>query len=193
MHTGWSWAVPLWYAVFAWAWWPEVKLVLAARRSPQRRGGADGGSFDVIVWAMWVAIGLAILATRVHRFSMAQPRAAFVVGLALLVTGSLLRRHCFRVLGQWFTGVVQVRGEQPVVEAGAYRWVRHPSYGAGILLSLGIGCSFSNWLSLASLGVLTTAAYAYRIHVEERALATTLGDRYVAYMARTKRVVPFLV
>ncbi|MEP7021658.1 MAG: hypothetical protein ABI808_13490 [Pseudonocardiales bacterium] len=33
---------------------------------------------------------------------------------------------------------------------------------------------------------------ALRIHIEEQLLASELGDRYVEYMARTKRFVPFV-
>jgi protein-S-isoprenylcysteine O-methyltransferase Ste14 len=35
-------------------------------------------------------------------------------------------------------------------------------------------------------------AFAYRIKVEERALVDALGDRYVSYARRTKRLLPFI-
>lgn len=38
----------------------------------------------------------------------------------------------------------------------------------------------------------TTAAFAYRIHIEEQFLVAELGDEYVQYMARTKRLVPYV-
>jgi protein-S-isoprenylcysteine O-methyltransferase Ste14 len=41
--------------------------------------------------------------------------------------------------------------------------------------------------------VAVTIAYGYRVSVEERALVAVLGDRYRAYMRRTKRFVPFVV
>jgi len=37
-----------------------------------------------------------------------------------------------------------------------------------------------------------TAAFLWRIHVEEQALADALGDNYRAYMRRTKRLIPFV-
>jgi protein-S-isoprenylcysteine O-methyltransferase Ste14 len=36
------------------------------------------------------------------------------------------------------------------------------------------------------------AAHAYRISVEEAALLAALGDPYVQYVRRTRRLVPFL-
>src|SRR5829696_5289565 len=117
----------------------------------------------------------------------------FVWPYAALVAGSLLRRHCFRMLGESFTGAVQVRAEQTVVQRGAYRWVRHPSYTAGILMFSGIGLSLGNWLSLAVLAVIPAATYVYRVAVEERALAATVGEPYREYMRRTKRFVPYVL
>jgi protein-S-isoprenylcysteine O-methyltransferase Ste14 len=38
----------------------------------------------------------------------------------------------------------------------------------------------------------TTAAFAYRVHVEEKFLVAELGDEYVRYMARTKRIIPYV-
>ena len=191
--TGWPWAIALWVAVFLWAYWPEFRVVRTALRSPAARSPADAGSLRLIMIGMWVGIGVAIAATRFRQFAMPHPRVVYVAGIALLVSGSLLRRHCFRVLGEWFTGAVQVRERQPVVEMGAYRWVRHPSYAAGMLMSIAIGTTFFNWLSLAALILFPLAAYAYRIHVEERALVGTIGAPYAEYMGRTKRLVPFVV
>jgi protein-S-isoprenylcysteine O-methyltransferase Ste14 len=34
--------------------------------------------------------------------------------------------------------------------------------------------------------------FAQRVHVEEELMLSELGDRYVEYMARTKRFVPFV-
>jgi protein-S-isoprenylcysteine O-methyltransferase Ste14 len=56
----------------------------------------------------------------------------------------------------------------------------------------GIGAALANWISLATLLVLVVVAFLYRVNVEERALATVIGDSYLHYMQRTKRFVPFL-
>jgi len=119
-------------------------------------------------------------------------RLLFWAGVVLIVLGSLLRRHCFRMLGDSFTGAVRVQADQAVIDRGAYRFVRHPSYSAGMLLYVGLGLALCNWLSLLVLVLATTVAYGYRVSVEERALAATLGERYLAYARRTKRFVPFV-
>jgi protein-S-isoprenylcysteine O-methyltransferase Ste14 len=81
---------------------------------------------------------------------------------------------------------------QTVIQEGAYRWVRHPSYTGGMLMYLGTGLALTNWLSAVILTAMGAAGYAYRVHVEERALATTLGEQYQDYMRRTKRFLPFV-
>ena len=106
--------------------------------------------------------------------------------------GSLLRRHCWRVLGNHFTGDVKAFADQPVIDHGAYRWVRHPSYTGGILMYLGTGLALTNWLSTLIITAAGALGYIYRVRVEEQALQANLGGRYQEYMRRTKRFVPFV-
>jgi protein-S-isoprenylcysteine O-methyltransferase Ste14 len=187
----WPEALAFWLA-YAWAFYPEWRLNRRAR--PGGEGAPDAGSCRAIVRGNAVATLIACLvafaapgaAMRAHR------EAIFWAGVAVLVLGSVLRRHCFRVLGEHFTYEVRAAPDQPVIERGAYRWVRHPSYTAGVLLFAGIGLALTNWLSLAILLLVPSALYAYRVAVEERALATTIGAPYRDYMRRTKRFVPYL-
>lgn len=95
------------------------------------------------------------------------------------------------VLG--FTAVVIVVPGQQVVERGAYRWVRHPSYSAGALLFAGMTLALGNWVSVAIALTAAVLTYSYRVRVEERALLETLGEPYRAYMRRTKRFIPMVV
>ena len=85
--------------------------------------------------------------------------------------------------------MVTTRADQPVIQSGPYRWVRHPSYAGALLSVLGIVLCSTNWLSLACL-LIVASGYAYRIRVEEQALAADLGPPYRDYMRRTKRLIP---
>lgn len=185
----------LFWAAYLWAFFPEARIIRAARRSPAAHGTQDAGSLRFILLASGGGALLAFLAAwAVPRASLTGDArlAAFWAGLVVMVAASVLRRHCFRVLGQWFTGAVEVRAEQPVITAGAYRWIRHPSYTAGGLLWIGIGLALGNWVSLLILTLTVIAAYGYRVRAEERALLATIGEPYRAYMARTRRFIPFL-
>ena len=129
----------------------------------------------------------------VFRFPASFTLTAFFLGCALLIGGSLLRRHCWRVLGQHFTGDVRAQSDQPVIDRGAYRWVRHPSYTGGILMFCGIGVALANWASLAILMLTSVAVYTYRIAVEEKALLDAIGEPYAAYMRTRKRFLPWIL
>src|SRR5262249_26989396 len=156
-------------------------------------GDQDAGSKRMILAGQGLAMFAAFLiAARVRSASFPHPLACFWIGLALIVAGSRLRRHCFRMLGTSFTGAVIVRPDQTVVERRAYRYIRHPSYTAGAILFLGVGLALGNWIGLALLMTVVAIVYAYRVHVEERALVETIGDPYRTYIGRTKRFVPFL-
>ncbi len=96
------------------------------------------------------------------------------------------------MLGASFTGAVIVTPDQMVVDRGAYHYVRHPSYTAGAILFFGIALALGNWISMVVVMGAVAVVYAYRVGVEERALATTIGEPYRRYMSRTKRFVPFL-
>jgi len=142
---------------------------------------------------MWIgyfaAYGLsavAALQVPVHRV------AIFLAGVAVIVLGSLLRRHCWRLLGASFTGDVRARQGQEVITRGAYALVRHPSYTAGTLMNVGIGIALGSWASALVLLVASLVVYLYRIEVEERALLAVLGEPYARFLSTRKRLIPFL-
>ena len=120
------------------------------------------------------------------------PIAVFWLGIVLMLGGIVFRQMAIRTLGKYFTFTVRVRAEQPVVDFGPYRWVRHPSYTGSLLTMIGIGLALLNWASLLCIVVFAGAGFAKRIAVEERALSGALGEPYRAYMRRTWRLLPFV-
>ena len=185
----WPYAPVFWLAFF-WAFAPEFRIVRQAQRTTST---ADAKSLHVIVFGMWVAtfaaFGIASLpALQFHTHRV----AVYFLGVAVLVCGSLLRRHCWRMLGTSFTGDVRASADQQVVTRGAYAILRHPSYTAGILLNTGMGIALGSWLSAILMAVASFSVYVYRMHVEERALLAAIGEPYRAFMATRKRLIPFV-
>ena len=123
---------------------------------------------------------------------MALPGPVAWSGVALVVLGTALRAWSMTVLGRYFTLTVQVSAGQPVIERGPYRVLRHPSYAGGELALLGVGLTLAAWPSTVLFAVPFILAHLHRIRSEEAALATTLGEPYVAYMRRTWRLVPWV-
>jgi protein-S-isoprenylcysteine O-methyltransferase Ste14 len=186
----WRYAIVYW-AVFLWAYVPEFILNQRSRKLLSRQ---DAGSFRIVMLLQGMAMGAGFAIGFAGKFgALAQPRMWYGIGLGVMIAGRLLRWHCFRMLGESFTAVVVVKPGQQIIERGAYRWIRHPSYTAGLILFGGSMLALSNWLSVAMVLIAAVLAYSYRVHIEERALLQTLGEPYRAYMQRTKRFVPKLL
>ncbi|HXO22541.1 MAG TPA: isoprenylcysteine carboxylmethyltransferase family protein [Thermoanaerobaculia bacterium] len=188
----WPYFLVFW-PILVWVFIPEFGVVarasLNAPPAPE-----DRGSLQVILVgfsiAMFAAFGLSFVAPQAALPG--NPSVWFFLGVLTLISGGLLRRHCFRVLDTFFTGVVTIQADHRVIESGAYRWVRHPSYSAALLIILGIAISLGNWLSVVVSFVIAFPAYSYRAHVEEQALLSSLGAPYAQFMATRKRFLPFI-
>jgi protein-S-isoprenylcysteine O-methyltransferase Ste14 len=181
----------IFWIVFLVAYVPEFFVVARAKPAPGDK--TDRGSLTVIIIASWLAFPAAFRVASWPRFALPTHHFIwFVLGLAILLAGSALRHYCFRTLGRYFTGNVKVQANQPVIEHGPYRFVRHPSYTGGMLMFLGTGLALTNWLSTLILVGMGAVTYSYRVRVEEQALESSLGQPYLEYMRRTKRFIPFV-
>jgi len=186
----WPYSIVYW-AVFTWAFLPEFRIVGRARR---QQTATDSKSLQVILavgsLSFFVAYPLAFVPAL--QFPGTHRVTVFAVGIVTMIAGALLRRHCWRLLGASFTGDVRVREDQAIVGIGAYRFLRHPSYTAGVLLNTGIGIALGSWAAALLLAVTSIAAYVYRMNVEEHALLSVVGQPYREFMSTRKRLIPFI-
>jgi len=185
-------ALIFWGACAVWIL-PEV-VAWKVKRSTGSAQARDKGSLILIAVLWWTGIALDLLLT----FFL--PQAAldwertslFFSGICLMLSGTALRWYSATILGKYFTFDVAVHGGQALIEAGPYRYIRHPSYTGALLTLLGFGLSLGNWAGLIAILSCMGAAYAYRIPIEEAALGAALGESYRQYVRRTWRLVPFL-
>jgi protein-S-isoprenylcysteine O-methyltransferase Ste14 len=185
-------ALMFWSAFVCWVL-PEA-IAWKVKRSADSARAHDQGSLKLISVLWWIGIAAGI------SLSLLLPQAAiswkrkslFFVGIGLMLLGVAFRWYSVRVLGEYFTFDVAIHRDQALIEAGPYRYLRHPSYSGALVSMLGFGLSLGNWAALAAGLSFLGFAYAYRIPIEEAALATALGDAYKRYQARTWRLVPFL-
>ncbi len=171
------------------AFWVASELIVIvlkhARGNASRR---DRGSLAIL----WGGITIAIFAASM----MSGYRPAriggqtFWLGLALIITGIVIRSIAIATLWRYFTVDVSIREGHELVDRGFYSVIRHPAYTGSLLSFLGLGLAFGNWLSFAIIAVVTIAGFSYRIAVEESALIEHFGDRYRDYVRRSKRLIP---
>jgi protein-S-isoprenylcysteine O-methyltransferase Ste14 len=117
----------------------------------------------------------------------------FYLGIALMVTGIALRQWSIRVLGRFFSTRVQIMSDHRVVTNGPYRVIRHPAYSGSLLTIVGLGLAARTWGGTLLIAALFGLAYYYRISVEEDVLKAELGQEYIDYAKKTKRLIPFLL
>lgn len=171
----------------------EIVLALLLRSRDNVARGSDRGSLGILWTTITLAIFAAIQVAARHPGPVPGPAAAWVgAGLALLLAGLALRWTAILTLRGAFTVDVAIARDQHLVERGPYRRVRHPAYTGNLLAFLGMALLFADWVAALTLVLPITAAFLYRIRVEERALRAAFGDEYGRYARRTWRLVPFL-
>jgi protein-S-isoprenylcysteine O-methyltransferase Ste14 len=170
------------------SWWWRSSRDPSARRE-------DRGSMVLVVGSVLVGLLLGfVLASQWRGAAIPVLRAQVTIaGLVLIVLGTTLRWWSILTLGRYFTLDVAVRSTQPVVQSGPYHFVRHPSYTGLLLIFFGVGLALANWASIIAILVVCSLGLLYRVQVEERALAESLGQPYVDYMRHTKRFIPLVV
>jgi protein-S-isoprenylcysteine O-methyltransferase Ste14 len=110
-----------------------------------------------------------------------------------VIIGIIIRQWSIYVLGRFFSSTVAIQKNQKVVDNGPYRLIRHPSY-TGILISLiGFGLALQSWAATLLIIIIFAVAYGYRIQVEEKTLTSELGDEYIEYSKKTKRLIPYIL
>lgn len=159
------------------------------------RGVFDRGSTVLLAIVFALGFVLLLVSPLLNDRDIGRMGGAIVVawsGIVVMLLGIGLRIWANQVLGRFFTRTLRVSEEQHVVRDGPYRVMRHPGYLGDILLWVGAALATLNWVAFACLTLAALAAYGYRIHVEEAMLRETLGEPYRAYMAQTRRLIPFI-
>ncbi len=166
-------------------------LIPRLRRRGKAKVTRDRGSAALIILSVFASI---IVASSLGGAGVGPlPNWAFYFGIFLIILGVVLRQWAIAVLGQFFSLTVRVAEDHRVVDKGPYRLVRHPSYTGIMITFTGFGMALQSWPAVLVLLIVFGITYGYRMHVEEATLASQLGEEYVAYTRRTKRLIPYLV
>jgi protein-S-isoprenylcysteine O-methyltransferase Ste14 len=163
-----------------------------------RRGGArverkrGNVASNMMVYFSWVAIlGFSVVFGKLGLWFL--PDWVYFIGIAVMLAGIAFRQWAIAVLGRFFSGVIGVQVEQKVVQSGPYRLIRHPSYTGALIFYVGMGLAVQSLAAVLVAVAIFGIVYSYRIFVEEKVLIGELGNSYVEYKKKTKRVIPYLI
>ena len=115
-------------------------------------------------------------------------RSPLAAGVVLIAVGLLVVAWGAAALGPNLTPFPRPRAEATLVEAGPYRYVRHPIYGGLIVAALGWSIA-----TVSPLALVPTVLLALLFDAKSRREEAWLTERlrgYAAYRARTRKFVP---
>ncbi|GAA5972233.1 hypothetical protein JCM11641_002366 [Rhodosporidiobolus odoratus] len=116
--------------------------------------------------------------------------AVFVLGLAVLAAGQILRSFAMISASSNFSHLK--RPDHQLVKTGIYSWSRHPSYAGFYWWAVGTQIVLGNPVcTIVFVGVLQWF-FAARIKVEERYLVKFFGQDYEEYRAKVPTRILFL-
>lgn len=169
----------------------EIVLSKAKRSEAKYSPRLDKSSLRFL----WIAILLSVflgvfLGVKGVGFIRVRHHILSLCGIFLMLLGLVLRWTAILTLRKYFTVNVSILPGHQIVKKGLYKYIRHPAYAGSLLSFLGLGLSFSNWLSAIVIFVPVLTAFIYRIQVEEKALIHAFGQEYLDYSNTTKRLIP---
>jgi protein-S-isoprenylcysteine O-methyltransferase Ste14 len=170
----------------------EVFMNLSQKRKSVVSTSRDKGSLWLLYMSITLgyALSFAIGATKIGRLN--HWDIFFAVGATLAIIGLIIRIHSILTLRQYFTYSVARLENHPIIETGLYKFIRHPGYSGQLLIFAGLATALSNGLSILFMLLPVSIGYIYRIKVEERFMLEQMGDDYLNYQKRTKRIIPFI-
>ena len=175
-------------------------LLTITRRGRSKTGEKQDKSTLGMLWmviAVSIMAGIFVARSRSLRavlwmFELPDGNWIPALAIGLFAMGLAVRWWAIVTLGRFFTVDVTIEKDHELVETGPFRVVRHPSYTGVLLAFLGWALTLRNWAAILVVLVPIFIAFVRRMNVEEEALRRALGEKYAAYMRRTKRLVPGL-
>ncbi len=114
------------------------------------------------------------------------------IGVAVAAAGLILHVTAIYTLGKYFKTVIIIQEKHELISKGLYKYFRHPSYFAGMIILLGMGLLLNNWYALLIILIIPFLTFIYRIRTEEKVLIQKFGQEYLNYKKKTWAILPFI-
>jgi protein-S-isoprenylcysteine O-methyltransferase Ste14 len=170
------------------------EIIMSMRQRHKRSIVKSGDRLSI--WILFISISAGywfsfiIGATRIGRIY--HWNTFFAIGSILIIIGLIIRVTSIVTLKQQFTYTVTKIENHELIEKGLYKSIRHPGYLGQLIIFTGISTLLSNWLSIVLMIIPVLLGYIYRIRVEEKFMSEQMGEKYLDYQNRTKRLIPMI-
>lgn len=177
----------------------QSEIRFGSRARTHRTEASDRNSTLAVSMSAAVPVLGFALAMKVHASWLPQWfRAAVIPGLPFVawigvvagILGIALRLWAVLTLRERYTRTLLIQSEHTIERSGPYRWVRHPGYLGSLLCLNGVALASGNWVTLVASLLVTSAAYRYRIKVEDEMLVAALGAAYADYRREVRALLP---
>lgn len=170
------------------------EIFMSRRQRDKRTISKTGDKWSVWIITISISIGYwfsFILAStkigRIYHWDL-----LFAIGFILILVGLIIRVKSILTLKQQFTYTVTKIENHELINSGLYKNIRHPGYLGQLIIFLGISTALSNWISILLMIIPVSLGYIYRINVEEKFMIEQMGQKYIDYQKRTKKLIPWI-
>lgn len=114
-----------------------------------------------------------------------------VISWVLLALSLIVAIFGFHLLYRMGKPADQLEETTQLIDAGLFRYIRHPLYLALVLGGFGVMMKDPDWVAVVLAGINLAALYA-TARVEEVEMIRKFGEEYKTYMKKTRMFIPFI-
>lgn len=174
--------------VFAGAYllWLVFESFVSKKELGQGKKTRDFGTCEIYALAQ----AITILSALWFKSRWTPPGMIHLLGGLVFCLGVIFRLWAIKTLGRYYSHIVREVKAHIIIDAGPYRFIRHPAYAGMILANAGVLIFFFNPYTAFFFFLILIPAILLRIFVEEKTLMGITG--YKEYAGHKKRLIPFV-
>jgi protein-S-isoprenylcysteine O-methyltransferase Ste14 len=114
------------------------------------------------------------------------------LGMSMVLASIVGRNWAIRTLGIFHSIHVEIREQHPLIQAGPYRYVRHPYYLSNVIEAFGLVLIVDAGIPVLIALVVYFALLIHRLRFEEGALKNKFQQLFVEYQRDVPLIIPRL-
>lgn len=139
-----------------------------------------------------VMVGFAFVWAHIRPAGFEKSELSLIVSMVLAAPSVALVWAATRHLGKQWRYEAALNDDHELIQAGPYRWIRHPIYASMLGMLLATGASLTWWPMFVAGIIFFLAGTEVRTRAEDGLLAERFQDSFVAYRSHVRAYIPFL-